>query len=168
MNSMNQSPIRVSLVIGLALACFVVLPNAPAVSPPPDGGYPGANTAEGQSALFSLTSGTFNTAVGWLSLESVTTGTLNTAVGAGTLVLNTANQNTATGAGALLNNTSGFDNTANGSFTLANNITGNNNTAVGSNALSSNTSGCVQHRAARHGRFLRTVQERHCHHGEIQ
>ena len=141
MNSMNQSTTRASLVVAFALACFVVLPNASAVIPPPDGGYPGANTAEGQSALFSLTSGTFNTAVGWLSLESVTTGTLNTAVGAGTLVLNTASENTATGAGALLSNTSGFDNTANGSFTLANNITGNNNTAVGSNALSSNTSG---------------------------
>jgi hypothetical protein len=141
MNSMNQSTTRASLVVAVALACFVVLPNAPAVIPPPDGGYPGANTAEGQSALFSLTSGTFNTAVGWLSLESVTTGILNTAVGAGTLVLNTASENTATGAGALLSNTSGFDNTANGSFTLANNITGNNNTAVGSNALSSNTSG---------------------------
>jgi hypothetical protein len=138
---MNQSTTRASLVVAVALACFVVLPNAPAVIPPPDGGYPGANTAEGQSALFSLTSGTFNTAVGWLSLESVTTGILNTAVGAGTLVLNTASENTATGAGALLSNTSGFDNTANGSFTLANNITGNNNTAVGSNALSSNTSG---------------------------
>jgi hypothetical protein len=129
MNSMNQSTTRASLVVAVALACFVVLPNAPAVIPPPDGGYPGANTAEGQSALFSLTSGTFNTAVGWLSLESVTTGILNTAVGAGTLVLNTASENTATGAGALLSNSSGFDNTANGSFTLANNITGNNNTA---------------------------------------
>ena len=107
---MNQSTTRASLVVAFTLACFVVLPSAPAVSPPPDGGYPGANTAEGQSALFSLTSGPFNTAVGWLSLESVVTGTLNTAVGAGTLVLNTANENTATGAGALLNNTGGFDN----------------------------------------------------------
>ena len=92
MNSMNQSTTRASLVVALALACFVMLPNAPAVIRPPDGGYPGGNTAEGQSALFNLTSGTFNTALGWLSLESVTTGTLNTAVGAGTLVLNTANE----------------------------------------------------------------------------
>ena len=28
-----------------------------AVSPPPDGGYPGNNTAEGQNALLSLTTG---------------------------------------------------------------------------------------------------------------
>jgi len=37
---------------------------AQAVSPPPDGGYPGGNTAEGQGALLSLTDGAFNTAVG--------------------------------------------------------------------------------------------------------
>ena len=45
------------------------LPDGHAVSPPPDGGYPGGNTAEGQSALLSLTSGTFNTAIGFLSLS---------------------------------------------------------------------------------------------------
>jgi hypothetical protein len=33
-----------------------------AVSPAPDGGYAGNNTAEGTSALFSLTSGADNTA----------------------------------------------------------------------------------------------------------
>ena len=54
MNSMNQSTTRASLVVALALACFVMLPNAPAVIPPPDGGYPGGNTAEGQNALRSF------------------------------------------------------------------------------------------------------------------
>jgi hypothetical protein len=34
--------------------------NAQAVSPVPDGGYPGGNTAEGQNALLSLTSGTWS------------------------------------------------------------------------------------------------------------
>ena len=34
-----------------ALVCFGLLPNAQAVSPPPDGGYPGFTTAEGQHAL---------------------------------------------------------------------------------------------------------------------
>ena len=47
-----------------ALACFALLPGAQAVSPPPDGGYAGGNTAEGRHALFSLTTGGFNTAVG--------------------------------------------------------------------------------------------------------
>ena len=42
-------------------ACFTLSPRAQAVSPAPDGGYPGGNTAEGQNALFSLTSGGFNT-----------------------------------------------------------------------------------------------------------
>src|SRR6266540_5308273 len=39
------------LLITLALFCLGLLPKAQAVSPPPDGGYPGGNTAEGQSAL---------------------------------------------------------------------------------------------------------------------
>ena len=43
------------------LACFELLPKAEAVVPAPDGGYPGGNTAEGQDALFSLTSGTYTT-----------------------------------------------------------------------------------------------------------
>jgi hypothetical protein len=117
------------------------LAKVEAVSPPPDGDYPGANTAEGQEALFSLASGTFNTAVGWLSLGSVTTGELNTGVGAGTLVFNTADGNTATGAAALLSNTTGFGNSAHGSFALFSNTTGINNTAVGREALSSDTTG---------------------------
>jgi hypothetical protein len=130
-----------SALLSLLLGCFALLPTAQAVSPPPDGGYPGGNTAEGQNALFSLGSGAFNTAVGWLSLESVITGNLNTGVGARKLALNTGDNNTATGAAALLNNTSGFGNTANGSFALSSNTTGNNNTAVGREALSSATTG---------------------------
>ena len=130
-----------SVLIVICLVCAGPLAKVEAVSPPPDGDYPGGNTAEGQEALFSLTSGIYNTALGWLSLESVTTGSLNTGVGAGTLVFNTADGNTATGAGALLSNTSGFGNTANGSFALASNDTGNRNTAVGREALSSDTTG---------------------------
>jgi hypothetical protein len=117
------------------------LAKVEAVSPPPDGGYPGANTAEGQQALLSLSTGDFNTPAGWLSLATLTTGQLNTAIGAGALFLNTADGNTATGAGALLSNTIGFGNTANGTFALSNNTTGNHNTAVGREALSSDTIG---------------------------
>src|SRR6266516_3201444 len=84
-------------VLLLALACFAFCPAAQAVVPTPDGGYPGFNTAEGQNALFSLTTGIANTAVGWFSLKSNTEGNFNTATGAGTLLLNTGDENTATG-----------------------------------------------------------------------
>jgi hypothetical protein len=125
----------------LALALFALCSTGQAVSPPPDGGYPGGNTAEGQSALLSLTSGTYNTAVGVFSLRSNTEGNFNTATGAGALLANAADQNTATGAGALLSNTTGFGNTAVGCLALVNKTTGGSNTAVGLRALSNITSG---------------------------
>ncbi len=52
----------------MGILCIGLLPRAQAVVPPPDGGYPNFNTAEGQNALFSLTTGAGNTAVGWSSL----------------------------------------------------------------------------------------------------
>jgi hypothetical protein len=137
-----------SLLITVGLACFAPTPGAQAVSPAPDGGYPGFNAAEGQSALFSLTTGVANTGVGWSSLKSNTDGSYNTAVGAGTLLLNIGDQNTgdgtantAVGVGALLSNTTGSYNTANGLLALFSNITGFNNTANGIYALFSNTDG---------------------------
>ena len=125
----------------LLLGCFALLPSTEAVSPPPDGGYPGGNTAEGQNALLSLTSGTYNTAVGLYSLLRLTGGNYNTGVGAATLVSNTAGQNTACGAGALWLNTTGGSNTATGTFALRDNTTGSENTATGYSALFSNTTG---------------------------
>ena len=127
--------------IALVLDCFALLSTSQALIPPPDGGYPGGNTAEGQDALFSLTTGTFNTAVGFLSGHAFTTGNLNTAVGAGALLLTHANENTATGAAALLNSSGGFGNTANGAFALFNDTDGDFNTAVGDDALFHNTTG---------------------------
>jgi len=106
-NSWDMKTCTPPVLITFAFICFVLLPKAHGVLPSPDGGYPGFNTAEGQKALFQLTSGTGNTAVGWFSLESVTVGSFNTGVGAGTLVLNSGDQNTATGVGALLLNTTG-------------------------------------------------------------
>ncbi len=131
------------LLITLALLCIGLLPGAQAVVPPPDGGYPGGNTAEGQNSLLSLTSGTYNTAVGFFSLSVDSTGSFNTAIGAGTLLANTADQNTATGAGALLSNTEGSFNTANGAFALFSNSTGDFNTATGFQALFGNTTGSI-------------------------
>src|SRR5438477_1962970 len=101
-----QNVIQISIVI----VCLGLLPKVQAVVPAPDGGYPGGNTAEGQTALLSLTTGGFNTAIGFLSLRSNTAGSFNTSVGAGTLLANTADENTAIGAGALLSNTTGFEN----------------------------------------------------------
>jgi hypothetical protein len=132
-----------SILIVLSLACVALLPKVRAVLPPPDGGYPGGNTAEGQAALLSLTTGGFNTAVGFLSLRSDTTGSFNTAVGAATLLANTADQNTATGAGALLSSTIGVNNTATGAFALFSNTEGSYNTAAGDQSLFSNTTGTV-------------------------
>ena len=129
------------------IVCLGLMPKLQAVVPAPDGGYPNGNTAEGQSALLSLTSGGFNTAAGFLSLSSNTTGSFNTGVGAGTLLANVGggnsegSQNTATGAGALLSNSTGFDNTANGAFALFSNTTGVQNTAIGRQALNNNTTG---------------------------
>src|SRR4029450_7522703 len=110
-----------SLILVSMLAGVAFLQPAQAVSPPPDGGYPGFNTAEGTNALKHLTTGIGNAAVGWSSLFSNTDGSFNTALGAGTLLSNVGDQsterggfNTAIGAVALLLNTTGSYNTATG------------------------------------------------------
>jgi hypothetical protein len=143
-NSMNPAPSPGrSFLILLVSACFALLPVAQAVAPPPDGGYPGFNTAEGQNALLSLdvANGFANTAVGWFSLLSNIEGDFNTATGAGSLLFNTGSENTAFGAATLLFNTTGFENTAVGAAALLNNTEGDNNNAVGFNALRENTIG---------------------------
>ena len=129
------------LLIVFSLICFAFLPESQAVAPPPDGGYPGGNTAEGQSALLSGTTGTYNTALGLYSLLSLTSGNFCTAVGAGTLLSNTADENTATGAGALFSHTDGGGNTANGAFALFSHTTGIDNTVVGDRGLLLTTTG---------------------------
>jgi len=85
------------ILTSILIICVGLAPKAHAISPPPDGGYPGGNTAEGQAALLSLTTGTYNTAIGIYSLLSLTDGSFCTGVGAGSLLLNTAAENTATG-----------------------------------------------------------------------
>jgi Chaperone of endosialidase len=143
MNPLLQcKPTLLPLLIAGVLACFGLLPQALAVVPPPDGGYPGFNTAEGQNALFGRTTGVANTAVGWFSLFNNTDGSYNTGVGAGTLLFNIGDQttgdgtqNTAIGTAALLFNTTGYKNAATGVGALLSNTTGAANTATGWYAL---------------------------------
>jgi hypothetical protein len=138
----NRLPLRYGLfLIPVALAWFALSATAQAeLSPPPDGGYPNDNTAEGTNALFSNTTGSENTANGFQALFSNTTGDSNTATGSEALPANTTGaRNTATGFAALESNTTGERNTATGRAALVNNTTGNNNTADGHDALFSNT-----------------------------
>ena len=129
------------LFVAFALVCFGLSPVVQALSPAPDGCYPGFTTAEGCDALNLLTAGEANTGLGWRALFSVGAGNFNTAVGAGALVLNAADSNTAIGTAALLLNTNGTENTANGTAALEFNDHGSNNTALGAFALLSNTTG---------------------------
>jgi hypothetical protein len=123
----------------LALFDFGGAPICKAVTPAPDGGYANGNTAEGTSALFSLTSGSNNTALGYQALFSDTGGSGNTATGWDALRFNTGNDNTATGTQALYKNTTGTVNTAVGRSALLLNTVGVGNTAVGGYALTSAT-----------------------------
>jgi uncharacterized coiled-coil protein SlyX len=141
MNPLIQPKQLKLFVFALGFVWLGLLPKAEALSPAPDGGYPGQNTAEGSLALLHLNGGTYNTAVGWSSLGFNVIGDLNTAVGAATLLSNTVDANTATGAGALLNNTTGGYNTANGVFALFSNTTGHDNAATGDYALYNNITG---------------------------
>ncbi len=134
------------LLIALALAWFAVPPAARAVTPAPDGGYPGQNTAEGEDALFSNTTGANNTALGFNALHSLATGSQfpaseATAVGSLGLFNDTSGYNTAFGFSALYSNTDGFFNVAIGRNAMRDHTTGDHNTATGGAALLSNTDG---------------------------
>lgn len=159
--SIKRSPLRYGLFsVALALVCFALspTPNAFGVSPAPDGGYPNGNTAEGDYALFYLTSGGYNTANGFAALNSDTSGGANTAIGGYALYNNTngdantaigvaalynnnGTSNTAVGHNSLTNNASGGSNVGMGDSALMQNVTGTLNTAIGQNALSGNRAG---------------------------
>src|SRR5262245_48555148 len=135
------------LLIPLILVCFAFAPQTRAVVPPPDGGYAGFNTAEGQQALQLLFGGFGNTALGFRSNFSAVGASFNTGAGAFTLLLNTADANTAVGAASMLLNGEGSRNTGVGAATLLNNagnattMDGFYNVAVGAFALNGNVTG---------------------------
>src|SRR5437773_253204 len=118
--SINRSPLRrgfTVVLLALALALFAPSRTAQAQlpSPSPDGGYPNGNTAEGDGALSSVTTGFSNTANGFSALFSNTTGV----------------DNTANGVDALFFNTTGSSNIALGVSAGQNLTTGNNNIDIG-------------------------------------
>ena len=150
---------KTAICLFFGLLCLLVVDfEVQAVMPPPDGGYANKTTAEGQDALFSLTSGHSNTAIGFAALKANTTGdrntataafalfsnqsgSENTATGYASLFFNRGSWNSANGVGALHDNSTGNKNTANGGQALTNNTIGNNNTANGFQALANTTTG---------------------------
>ena len=113
------------------------------------GGSVTTNTALGNSALESNTTGDANIAIGTGALYSNTSRSGLVAIGDSSLYHNGigasffntfhAKANTAIGSQSLYSNTTGYRNTANGSQALYSNTTGSYNTANGRDALYSNT-----------------------------
>jgi hypothetical protein len=69
MNRLNHLK-KATAVCFVALGFTWLIPSGTvkAVNPPPDDGYPNLNTAEGDRALFNLTTGGLNTALGFEAL----------------------------------------------------------------------------------------------------
>src|SRR3989442_12388858 len=111
-NLISSSPLRrgfpVALLV-LALGLFALSRTALAVDPPPDGGYPNENTAEGEDALFSLNAfAGENTALGYRALFNSTSSSENTAIGDQALFSDTTGSfNVALGWHSLSSNTTG-------------------------------------------------------------
>jgi len=123
-----------------ALVCFGLCQQVQSATDTPDpGSVSTSNTADGQGALGSLTTGLYNSAFGFLSVLSLSDGNFDTGVGAGALFVDNGGTNTAVGAAALFNNTTGGDNNAVGAFALFNNVSGFFNNAHGRDALLNST-----------------------------
>ena len=144
-----------------------------ACRPPPDGGYPGANTAEGDNALLEPTPAgstippwvtdaltrtilpaVINVAVGSGALASNITGSFNMAIGTEALTNNNANFNLAIGFRVGFMNTTGNHLTGIGAAALRNNTTAGFNTAIGADAHAGE-----HYRRRQHGHWCR------CAHG---
>ncbi len=142
MSNLTSRVARRRFMLAGAIACLVLPPQTEAVTPAPSGGYPNANTAVGENALYSLTTGSDNVATGYEALFNDTTGSFNTCLGYHALYSNTTGtRNTATGNGALARDTTGGFNSAVGLHALILNMTGRYNTGVGTFALSNNSVG---------------------------
>lgn len=111
----------------------------------PTGGDNGKfNTAFGNEALVSNTTGYRNTGIGYAALHNTVTNYSNTGVGfqAGySLSDPAAYGNTAVGSRALFTSVNGYFNTAIGSDSLQYNLGGHSNTGCGKNTLYTNTTG---------------------------
>ena len=144
MNQLNPSSllkrgwVLTLIVVGSLALCQHV---QSATDTPDPGAVPSSNTADGQGALASVTTGLYNSAFGFLSVLSLTDQSFDTGVGAGALLVDTTGTNTAVGAGALLTNSTGTDNDAVGAFALFSNTTGTFNNAFGHEALVLNVDG---------------------------
>jgi Chaperone of endosialidase len=126
-------------VLAISLGC---LTTTLAVDPPPDGGYLNENTAEGEDALFSLTTGSSNTGVGYEALYNIASNDENTAIGARALYSGTfCEENTAVGSDAMSSITTGDYNTAVGWHSLGSAATGDGNVALGYSALDGSSIG---------------------------
>ena len=155
-------------LVASALGCFWLLPAANAADPAtPDTALPGGNTADGNGALFSLTTSIYNSAFGLILAPKPHRrqllhrrrrgGTLgqhrnsNAAFGAAALLNNhTASDNNAVGTFALFNNDSDAAgladfNNAHGRNCLLNNVDGDENDAFGDDAMEENTTGDRKH-----------------------
>jgi hypothetical protein len=92
--------LRTFFLIPVVLACFALVPiqNAFALTPAPDSGYNGWNTAEGFRCPLQSHHRRFNTAVGGHALYGNISQSANTAVGAFALAANNpGSQNVAVG-----------------------------------------------------------------------
>jgi hypothetical protein len=129
------------IALGLALACFGLLPKAHAQEPDdPDSILVFGNTFFGDGALASVTTGVWDTALGFEALNHNTTGHNNTATGLRALFSNiNGNWNSGHGVYSLYRNVNGLFNSAYGNYTLSNNISGDRNTATGYGVLWGNS-----------------------------
>jgi trimeric autotransporter adhesin len=145
LNMKSRNTILVAIL--LAIGSFALCQQVQAATDTPDpGAKPISNTADGQLALASVTTGIYNSAFGFYSVLSLTDANFDTGVGAATLLLDTGGTNTAVGAAALFSNTVASDNNAVGAFALFNNDSdgaglANFNNAHGRNALLNNVDG---------------------------